>query len=69
MTLYEMIKSMTIEELAQFMSELQASHEQNMFEQLSKQGVEVTLIREMPAQQVNNYMEILEEEVDDYGTW
>ena len=69
MTLYEIIKSMTIEELAQFMSELQKSHEQNMFEQLSKQGVEVTLVREMPAEQVNNYIELLNEEVDDNGTW
>lgn len=68
MTLYETIQSMSIEELAEFLAYMQQSHEEDMFKQLTAQGVDVTLVRELPQVQVENYIKILDEEVDD-GTW
>lgn len=68
MSLYDTIVNMTIEELAEFLAAMQYSHEQDMFNQLTKQGVDVTLVRELPQVSVANYIKLLQEDIDDGDT-
>ena len=55
-------------ELAEFLAAMQYSHEQDMFDQLTKQGVDIILVRELPYVRVANYIKLLKEDIDDGDT-
>lgn len=56
---------MSTQELATFLYVMMANLENDIFEQLTSQGVQLDLVRPMPQVQIQEYEELLETEVDD----
>ena len=56
---------MSTQELATFLYVMMANLENDIFEQLTSQGIQLDLVRPTPQIQIQEYEELLETEVDD----
>lgn len=68
MTYYERIMSMDIDEMAEFIYGIIATTEEEIQRSLARQGLEGTLVRQMPEVRIADNLRRLQMEVEDGDT-